>query len=157
MLVKELGKGGFFGEVALVTKAETRVADCIAKTRSTLNIHPASSTADISHAKEGALRSVIAEVLNTVLLAVCDRWRVGISVNNLCVSPVSPTRSGLCIANGEGRCKCRCRLLALGRDAFERLMGPAEDILLKEVQEYETLNRTIRQASGASTQAEQIK
>ena len=36
-------------------------------------------------------------------------------------------------------------------------MGPAEDILLKEVQEYETLNCTIRQASGASTQAEQIK
>ena len=65
MLVKELGKGGFFGEVALVTKAETRVADCIAKTRSTLNIHPAYSTADISRAKEGALCSVIGEVLKT--------------------------------------------------------------------------------------------
>lgn len=33
ILVKEIGKGGFFGEVALVTKASTRVADCIAKTR----------------------------------------------------------------------------------------------------------------------------
>ena len=45
----------------------------------------------------------------------------------------------------------------MGRDAFERLMGPAEDILRKEVEEYETLNRSIRQASGASSQADQIK
>ena len=33
-LVKEIGKGGFFGEVALVTKAATRVADCVAMCRS---------------------------------------------------------------------------------------------------------------------------
>ena len=32
-LVKEITKGGFFGEVALVTKSAIRVADCIAKTR----------------------------------------------------------------------------------------------------------------------------
>jgi len=32
-MVKEITKGGFFGEVALVTKSSIRVADCIAKTR----------------------------------------------------------------------------------------------------------------------------
>ena len=45
----------------------------------------------------------------------------------------------------------------MSKDAFERLMGPAEAILLKEVKEYEALNRSIQDASGATNQAEQIK
>lgn len=36
-LVKEISKGGFFGEVALVTKSATRAATCIAKTRCLLH------------------------------------------------------------------------------------------------------------------------
>ena len=32
-LVKEIGNGGFFGEVALITKSATRAADCVALTR----------------------------------------------------------------------------------------------------------------------------
>ena len=39
-LVKEITQGGFFGEVALVTKSAIRVADCIAKTRHLLNSSP---------------------------------------------------------------------------------------------------------------------
>jgi len=49
----------------------------------------------------------------------------------------------------------RCKVLAMGRDAFERLMGPAEDILKKEVEDYEKLNRKlIRQVSGAAEAGE---
>jgi len=37
------------------------------------------------------------------------------------------------------------------RDAFERLMGPAEDILKKEVEEYEKVNKKlISQVSDAA-------
>lgn len=40
----------------------------------------------------------------------------------------------------------------MGRDAFERLMGPAEEILKKEVEEYERLNKDLfRQASDAAS------
>lgn len=37
----------------------------------------------------------------------------------------------------------------MGRDAFERLMGPAEEILKKEVEEYEKLNKTLTQSKLA--------
>lgn len=31
----------------------------------------------------------------------------------------------------------------MGRDAFERLMGPAEDVLREEIREYERLNEAL--------------
>ena len=36
----------------------------------------------------------------------------------------------------------------MGRDAFERLMGPAEEVLKKEVKEYERLNDSLLGASS---------
>ena len=44
------------------------------------------------------------------------------------------------------RSNCRCKVLTMGRDAFERLMGPAEEVLKKEVEEYEKLNHTLAQS-----------
>ena len=44
------------------------------------------------------------------------------------------TRAADCLA------KTKVKLLAMGRDAFERLMGPAEEILTKEVAEYDRIN-----------------
>lgn len=43
-------------------------------------------------------------------------------------------RAADCIAKG------RVKLLSLGRDAFERLMGPAETILAGQVSEYQKFN-----------------
>lgn len=65
---------------------------------------------------------------------------------------------------GGAECECVCaQLLAMGRDAFERLMGPAEEVLAEAVHAYEALNAETRQAEaisrsnsgpGASTLAE---
>ena len=37
----------------------------------------------------------------------------------------------------------RCKVLALGRDAFERLMGPCEEVLEREVEAYTQLNKAL--------------
>ena len=42
----------------------------------------------------------------------------------------------------------RCKVLRMGRDAFERLMGPAEEVLKKEVEEYERLNLKLAQSKA---------
>lgn len=44
------------------------------------------------------------------------------------------SRAADCIAQGK------VKLLSLGRDAFERLMGPAETILAGQVYEYQKFN-----------------
>ena len=42
------------------------------------------------------------------------------------------------------------QLLAMSRDAFERLMGPAEEVLAEAVHAYEALNAETRQAEAMS-------
>ena len=44
------------------------------------------------------------------------------------------SRAADCIAKGK------VKLLSLGRDAFERLMGPAETILAGQISEYQKFN-----------------
>ena len=52
------------------------------------------------------------------------------------------TRAADCIAMGQ------VTLLAMARDAFERLMGPAEEVLSEKVAEYARLNEQLaRQGS----------
>ena len=42
----------------------------------------------------------------------------------------------------------------MGRDAFERLMGPAEEILKKEVDEYARLNSDLARQAGSPSPAD---
>ena len=92
-LVKTIEAGGFFGEVALVKKIDSRAADCIASGRV-----KASYLVQAIHVVQGRLR--VPARLITVLL----------------------------------------QALSMGRDAFERLMGPTEQILSKHLEEYERIN-----------------
>ncbi len=43
----------------------------------------------------------------------------------------------------------RCRVLAMERNAFERLMGPAEESLKKEIEEYTRVNRSLSDGAQA--------
>jgi cAMP-dependent protein kinase regulator len=65
------------------------------------------------------------------------------------VEPAASTRAADCIAAG------RVRLLALGRDAFERVMGPAEAALGASVAAYREMNAAADAAGRAAKQNQQ--
>ena len=48
---------------------------------------------------------------------------------------------------------CTPQVLYLARDAFERLMGPAEKVLAERIREYETANSEAAGKPVATTQA----
>ena len=56
------------------------------------------------------------------------------------------SRAADCIAQGK------VELLSLGRDAFERLMGPAETILAGQVSEYQMFNARANSSHAAAAE-----
>ena len=140
-MVGAMGAGKFFGEMALVQQSAGRAADCLAAQKTRVR---AAFCACCMHGAQSLRAQGLCRLL----------WPAPMRPAHACMQVMAATTATGWTAGWWACCRCfiwtlraqavRVRLpqvLTLGRDAFERLMGPAESILAEQVALYERTNR----------------